>query len=78
MMAAIGSAGPVLALVFGLRKLLSNEIGGVLIGNRYSATPYPKTTLSRGEGKPLGVVYLAVSVPYAAAVLLVFWGRISS
>lgn len=64
--------GQIMALVIAILRLASDSIGGATITSGSSRTYYPVKSLPRGEGKPLGVVYLAMALLYPAAVYLLF------
>jgi hypothetical protein len=66
---AMPVAGQIMALVLGFIRLGSPSIGGSTITTNGSSKSYPVKDLPRGEGKPLGLVYLAMAVLYPAIVV---------
>jgi hypothetical protein len=54
--------------------VVSTSIGGSQITSNGQTTSYPVKDLPRGEGRPLGLVYVAVAVLYPAVVVTLFFG----
>jgi hypothetical protein len=71
---AMPIAGQVMALVVGFNRVVSTSIGGSQITSNGQTTSYPVKDLPRGEGRPLGLVYVAVAVLYPAVVVTLFFG----
>jgi uncharacterized integral membrane protein len=70
---AMPIAGQVMALVVGFNRVVSDTIGGSQITNNGHTKSYPVRSLPRGEGRPLGLVYVLVALLYPAAVVTLFW-----
>jgi hypothetical protein len=65
-------AGQVMALVIGVMGIFRGQVGGSTITSNGSSTSYPVKDLPRGEGRPLGLVYLAMAFLYPGVVVTLF------
>jgi len=65
-------AGQVMALVIGVMGIFRGQVGGSTITSNGSSTSYPVKDLPRGEGRPLGLVYLAMAFLYPGVVATLF------
>ena len=73
---AMPVVGQGMALVMAFVRLGSSSVGGSTITDNGSTKYYPTKELPRGEGRPLGLVYLAMALLYPAIVLTLFFGNL--